>query len=206
MAVSAAWIGLLLAAPVLGEQAFAFWITGGFIAINACYSLRTITRQRRILVSLNCWQIVLFGFLNWQLCAAFGRDHYRFDRAPWFLDWIEFTAAHVLRAADVLDAIDECGVIIHNISHNSVSSGLILIAMHLTVDAFLIGVVLRWANRIWQDPPRETRLARGRREAGWLLATVALFVTFAVILRLQPLDWLLWPADQLLRLVDVGDV
>jgi hypothetical protein len=204
--VSAAWVILLMAAPVLGAQAFAFWITGGFIALNAGYSLRVITLRRRILVGLHCWQIVLFGFLNWQLASAFGPDHYRFDRPPWFLDWLEFTAAHVMRAADVLDAIDELGFVVQNVSHESVASGLILVAMHVTVDAFLIGLVLRWVNRVWQDPPRETRLQRGRREAGWFLATVALFVAFAILLRLGPLDWLLWPIDQLLRLVDVGDV
>ena len=52
----------------------------------------------------------------------------------------------------------------------------------------------------------ETRLQQGRREFGWILATVALFFGFVVCQRLKPIDWLLWPLDNLLRLIDIGDV
>lgn len=203
--VSLLWIAGLTLAPALGSALMAFWVTAALIAANAGYSLWIITRQRRLLVALNCLQIVLFGFLNWQLCQAFGPEHFYFDREPWFLDWIEFTAAHVVRAADLLDAVDELGIVIQNISHGSISAGIILVLMHLTVDVFLIGLVLRCVSRWWQDPPRETYLARGRREFGWLLLTMAVFVFIAIALQMRPIDWLLWPLDNLLRLLDVGD-
>jgi len=80
------------------------------------------------------------------------------------------------------------------------------VCMHLTVDVFLIGLVLRWLRRSWHERPRETYLERGRREFGWLLATLALYVGFGVSQQLQPSDWLLWPLENLLRLVDVGDM
>jgi hypothetical protein len=165
-----------------------------------------ITRRRKVLVALNCVQIAMFGMLNYHLWRAFGNEHYRFDRESHFYDWIEFTAAHVLRAADVLDALDQYGLNVHPIAHQSPWAGFVLVCMHLMVDVFLVGVVLGWANRLRQDPPRETRLEHGRREAKWLLITLALFVVFATSQRMQPLDWLLWPADNLIRLVDVGDV
>jgi hypothetical protein len=203
---SAAWLAVFVQAPALHPRAIAFFITLGFISINALVSLRTLTQRREVLVGLNCAQIVLFGTLNYQLYCAFGAAHYRCEREPRFYDWIEFTAAHVLRAADILDALDEYGVPIQSITHNSTSAGILLVCMHLTVDVFLIGLALRWANRYWQDGVRETRLARGRRECAWLLATLGLYVSFGVLQQLRPSDWFLWPLDNLLRLLDVGDI
>jgi hypothetical protein len=203
---SMAWLALVVHAPALHPLQAAFFATLVFIAVNGLFCLRRLTRQREVLIGLNCVQIGLFGLLNYQLHCAFGAGHYRFDREPRFYDWIEFALAHVLRAAEVLDALDEYGLPIQTINHHSLTAGILLVGMHLTVDGFLIGLVLRWARRLWHEPPRETRLARGRRECGWLLATLAFFVVFAAGQGLQPSDWLLWPLDNVLRLVDVGDV
>ena len=203
---SIAWLAVVLYAPTLHSLKPAFFATLGFIAVNGLVSLRRLTRQREVLIGLNCVQIGLFGLLNYQLYCAFGAAHYRFDREPRFYDWIEFALAHVLRVADVLDALDEYGLPIQTINHNSLVSSILLIGMHLAVDGFLIGLVLRWARRFWHEAPCETRLARGRRECGWLLATLAFFVAFAASQQMQPSDWILWPLDNVLRLVDVGDV
>jgi hypothetical protein len=204
--LSVAWLSLLLLTPNLPGNPWAFLLTIALIVVNSSLSLWMITRRRKVLIALNCAQIALFGMLNYQLWRAFGHEHFRFDREPRFYDWIEFTGAHVLRAADVLDALDQYGINVHPIAHQSPWAGLVLVCMHLMVDVFLVGVVLGWANRLRQDPPRETRLEHGRREARWLLITLALFVVFAICQRMQPLDWLLWPIDNLIRLVDVGDV
>jgi hypothetical protein len=190
----------------LHTLATAFFITVGFIFVNTLVSFQALTRRRKVLVGLNCIQIILFGTLHYQLYWAFGAEHYRCDREPQFYDWIEFAAAHILRAADVFDVLDEFGIPIQNITHQSTTAGVLLVCMHLTVDAFLIGLILRWTNRFWQDGPQETRLARGRRECGWMLASLGLFMAFAVLQQLRPSDWLLWPLDNLLRLLDVGDV
>jgi hypothetical protein len=71
---------------------------------------------------------------------------------------------------------------------------------------FLIGLALRWLKRCWRVRPYETYLQRGRREFGWLLATLAFYVGFGACQRLPPRDWLLWPLENLLRLLDVGDM
>ena len=204
--LSAGWLAVFLQAPALHPLALAFFITLGFISINGLVSLRTLTQRREILVGLNSVQIILFGTLNYQLYCTFGAEHYRCEREPRIYDWIEFTAAHMLRAADLLDALDEFGIPIQSITHNSMTAGILLVCMHLTVDVFLIGLALRWASRYWQNGTRETRLARGRRECGWLLATLGLYVSFAVLQQLRPSDWFLWPLDNLLRLMDVGDI
>ncbi len=203
---AAAWLGALWHEPGWHADEAAFAATLGLIGINALMSFRAVTHKREVLVALNCVQMVLFGTLNYQLFCAFGAGHYRFDRPPQVYDWIEFTAAHVLRAADFLHALDEYGLDIQNINHNSTTAGILLVCMHLAVDVFLIGLALRWLKRYWHDRPRETYLERGRREFGWLLATLAFYVGFGVCQQLQPRDWLLWPLENLLRLLDVGDM
>jgi hypothetical protein len=204
--VSVAWLAMLMALPAAAYSPFAFCVTVVLIAGNASVSLRILTRLRRVLIGLNCVQIALFGVLNYQLYCVFGPDHYWCDREPRFYDWIEFTVAHFFRAADVLDALDEYGFAIQVITHQSASAGLLLVCMHLTVDVFLIGLALRWLSRWWQETQKETYLERGRRDFGWLLATLALYGVFAVSLPMRPWDWLLWPLDNLLRLLDVGDM
>jgi hypothetical protein len=206
IAASAGWLVALWQLPELHADTTAFCVTVGVIAVNTLMALSTLTRTRQILIGLNCTQIVLFGVLSYQLYCTFGVDHYRCDREPQFYDWIEFTVAHIIRAADLLDALDEYGINIQTISHNSTASALVLVAMHLTVDVFLLGLVLRWIKRSYAQPVSETRLQQGRREFGWILVTIALFVGFVVGQQLQPSDWLLWPLDNLLRLIDVGDV
>src|SRR5262249_45465241 len=170
-----AWLGLLLVSqPDLTETPEAFYVTAGFIAVNAAVSFGVLTCQRRVLIGLNLTQIVLFGFLCCQLHRAFGDGHYTFDREPAFYDWMEFTAAHVLRAADLLDSLDEYGVNLQAITHRSVAAGIILVCLHLAVDVFLIGLVLRWLNRFWK-PASDTELARERRGCALTLLGLALF-------------------------------
>src|SRR5438309_188965 len=111
---SAVWLAIFLLATTLHPSAWAFGATAVLIAVNAFVSFRALTKRREVLVGLNCVQIALFGLLNYQLYRAFGTWHYQCDPEPRFYDWIEFTAAHVLRAADVLDALDEYGVPIQN--------------------------------------------------------------------------------------------
>lgn len=206
IAGSTAWLATLLHWPELHGDRFAFGVTIAGMTGNAAMSLAALTRQRKILIGLNCVQLVLFGVLNYQLYCTFGPHHYRCDREPQFYDWIEFAFSHIIRAADLLDALDEYGLPIQTISHVSTSSALILLLMHLTVDVFLLGLAIRWVQRFWQTPSYETRLQQGRRESAWILSSIALFVGFGIGNDFSMSDWLLWPLDNLLRLIDIGDM
>src|SRR5207302_550474 len=62
------------------------------------------------------------------------------------------------------------------------------------------------ASHYWQDTHYETHLQRGRREFAWLFGAITLYVAFVIIHQLEPLDWILWPLDNVLRLLDVGDM
>src|SRR5580765_8846145 len=131
--ISLLWVAALFGVPHLLERELAFWTSTTLIAVNAVFSLLTLTRRRVVLLGLNCMQIVLFGVLSCQLFHTYGQDHYVFDHEPGLADWVEFTAAHVLRAADLLDSLDEYGIHLQNINHNSAAAGWILVSMHLVV-------------------------------------------------------------------------
>lgn len=206
IAAALVWLGVLAFVPGWQASAAAFGGTLAVVLANAATTLWMLTRTRRLLVALSAVQIALFGMLSAQLASAFGPEHYHFDHPPRAWDWIEFTLAHVVRAADLLDALEEYGVRVQTISHRSIPAALILAGMHLTVDGFLLDLLVRWARRRWSEPPRETRLERERRAFAWTLASAALFLLFGIGLGFSARDWILWPLDQLLRLIDVGDL
>lgn len=203
---SVGWLLALLLEPSLHGSEGAFFLSVTLIFINTLVSLWMLTRGRRVLIVLNCAQIILFGVLSYQLSRTFGEDHYVFDHEPQVYDWAEFTVAHVLRAADVLDGLDEYGIRLQNINHNSTPAGIILVCMHITVDIFLLGLLSRWMASFRKGGPKGTVLARGRTGCGWILATLALYGIFAIGQQLEPVDWVLWPLDNLLRLLDIGDM
>ena len=205
-AAALAWLGFLLLVPTCHGRSAAFGVSAALIGANAACSFWSLTQRRRIPIVLNCVQIALFGVLSYQLYSTFGTSHFCCSREPQFYDWVEFTFAHVLRAADFFDALDEYGIPVQTITHNSTAAALIVVGMHLTVDGFLLGLAVHNRRRCWQTTVRETSLERGRREFAWLLVALVVFVGFAAAQQLPTRDWLLWPLDNLLRLVDVGDV
>src|SRR5262249_43717809 len=76
---------------------------------------------------------------------------------------LQFTGAHVLRAVDVVDIIDEYQLDIQNVKHNSTLAGLLLVALHLAVDVFVLYWVVRGANGLWGWMVR--RLSNGKAKA-----------------------------------------
>src|ERR1022692_2283371 len=189
---SLVWLIALWVEPLLQAEEPAFFVSLALIAVNGFVSLCTLTWKRKILITLNCVQIVLFGVLNHQLYCVFGEEHFRFDREPRAYDWVEFSGAHLLRAADLLDGLDEYGIDLQNIKHNSTEAALLLVWMHLTVDVFLISLVVNFVRRWWnKNSQPETWLARERREFLWLLTALSLYVGFALLQGLKPRDWFL---------------
>jgi hypothetical protein len=209
--VSVGWLCVLAALPALTEQPQLFWATVVLLAYNFGVLVGTFARTRRVLVATNCMQLVLFGVLSYQLTAAFGAEHYRFDRDPGWYEWTEYAIAHVLRAADFLDALDEYGWHVHEIHHESIEASLLLVCLHLSADLFLLSLVGRWLWQWWKSGAQvhETSLQRGRRGCAVLMLSgtvLATFSLYAVMQEWSGVDWLLWPLDNVLRLLDVGDV
>jgi len=204
LALGLLWSLVLSCTPELCAQPWAFGVTAGLIGVNVVGSFLILTIKRRLPIALNCLQIALFGFLNFQFYQVYGSEHYRCDHDPRFYDWIEFTAAHALRAADLLDVLDEYGINLQVIHHNSFWSALVLLCMHISVDTFLLGLAIRWFSRLW---PKQTEpeLARDRRGCAVLLAVIVVYVTVAATQLWAWRDWLLWPLENTARVLDIGD-
>lgn len=222
-AISLAWVACLLTVPGLpGGQPF-FYVTAALIATNLVVSLVQLFRRGRILIVLNLAQLPLFCILNFQLFTAFGEHHYQFANYPAAWDWIELTAVHVLRAVDILDGLEAYGIDLQNIHNQSVVSGVLLVCMHVAVDIFVIALIFRWVSQLLKRRGDLGRQASGRHFLS-VSESGALWSRLAAVLRIiglsglgllvlmcmdthatRPLDWLLWPLDNVLRTLDIGD-
>ena len=76
------------------------------------YSLYALFVQGRILLLPNLLQPVLFCILYIHIYSL-DPQHYYCNFSPAWYNWIQFTMAHILRAADILDLIDTVDA--HNI-------------------------------------------------------------------------------------------
>jgi hypothetical protein len=209
--LSIAWLSALACVPALHGESEIFCATAVLVACNFLASVWTFLRTRQILIATNCVQLVLFGVLSYELAEGFGADHYTYERTPRLFDWARFTLAHLMRATDLLDALDEYGVRLQAIRHASPAAGLILVGLHISADLFLLSLFGRWLWQWWKRGERtqETSLQRGRRGCAQIgLASVILtsFTLYAAVQEWRTADWFLWPLDNVLRLLDIGDV
>jgi len=222
--LSAAWVVLLLYDPGLVADRACLYATVGLLAVNFAVSLGQLIRKGRVLILLNLAQLPLFCILNYQLFRALGPGHYRFETAPGLSDWIGLAGAHFLRALDVLDGLEEYGFDLQNIEHNSALSGAVLVWMHLVVDVFIISLIFRGILgfcRRGRQGPRPGRTAgrpRGKpqpeRRSRWpglarlaALAVCGVFIVRSAVEQGWPMAaWFLWPLDNFLRTVDIGDM
>ena len=223
-AVSAAWVCILVLIPPLTLSRLVFLATVSLITLNLVVSLRMLFGKGRVLVILNLAQLPLFCILNYQLFRAFGGDHYQFDVAPAAWHWIELTVVHIFRAVDVLDGLEAYGIDLQHIHSHSAVSGALLVWMHIAADIFIFSWAYQWFTRLWKRRAkrRQAEEAEGSRQQGerarhWagalqrtrkvgLAICLLLMVACAAVQGWRRVDWLLWPLDNALRTVDVGDM
>jgi hypothetical protein len=223
--ISAVWVTAFLAASPLHDAESAVWVTAGLIAVNFAVSLWALGHRMRLEDILNLAQVPLFAVLFFQVHAALGPQHYRYDNPPVAFDWLQFTGAHLLRAADVLDVLDDFRIDIQNVKHASTLTGVLLVTFHFMVDVFLIAVLFRGGRRLWQNSVRlftravlgnrgagrEARVSRalgrglGHVRAACLLACIFLCIRHAVLHDWRFEDYIAWPLDNLVRLADFPD-
>jgi hypothetical protein len=208
---SLAWLLLLAALPALQERKESFALTLVLLASNFLASIWVFSRVRRVLVAVNCVQLALFGVTSALLASAFGEGHYAYQHVPALYDWTEFTVAHVLRAADLLDVLDEYGVHLQAIHQESTSAGLILVCLHINADLFLLGLLSRRLRALWHKYAafRGSALQRGRRGALVVIVCCILmsaYLPWALVQGWREHDLYRWPLDNVLRLLDLGDV
>jgi HEAT repeat protein len=219
--LSALWLLILFVSPSWQADRVALWLSALVISADFLIALWILITQKRVAGTLVLLQLALFGMLQVQIFAALGPGHYLGPYDVHWGDWAELAAAHVLRAADLLDVLHNYGIDLQRITHHSVLAGVVLVALHLAVAVFVLTWLVQWAVRLrW-------RLANGGAPVLLEERRAAARITDARLSRFQKLmaliclpgiaacamlqhwslaDCVLWPLDQLVRLLDVGDV
>jgi HEAT repeat protein len=208
--VAGLWVACLLTFPTLTAARWCFAVTAGLILVNFIFSLWRLIDSGRVLILVNLAQLPLFCLLNYQLFRAFGESHYRWDEPPFLWDWVELTAVHALRAIDILDGLEAYGIDLQNVEHNSTAAGLLLVWMHIAIDVFLIGLIVRWVGRLWKnvqwrESERYARFLKWSRRIG-VTVCILLIVGCGLAQTWRFGDWFLWPLDNILRAADIGDM
>ena len=212
LALLAPWSAFILPLRWLGL--LGLLVTAGLIAANLRAGFLLLVRTGRPLRSLpnTAAQVLLFTLLFFQIAAHLGSEYFALSGPTRWWDWIEFSAVHALRAADLLDAIEAYGLQLQTIRHNGFLMSAALVAFHLVINLFVLGLLFAWFGSL----RRRAGSVAGR--PGWgatLMARVPLFAAVVVAAWLVSALWvrpwhradlLLWPPDNLLRLLDFADV
>lgn len=221
--VSLAWscVGLMLAllSPWLGMippwvkaplDSLPLLVTIGLIALNLTAAIRLVGRTGRTLsaLPLTVTQLILFTLLFFQIACHQGAEHYTWKELPNGWDWLAFSLVHAVRAADLWDIIEAYGLQLQTNRHVSNLTAVCLIVFHLLMDFFVISLLLEWIARarkaLLADPRRVERMMKA---APWVVGSLVV-VWLASALYFRPwrkVDLLLWPLDNLLRILDFMD-
>lgn len=211
LAQMAPWLGLTSEVIAAGVNRLALVVTIVLIGFGLMTGFRIVRHTGHTLSALpvTVAQILLFHLLFFQIACHLGANHYDWEHAPAWWDWLAFTGAHTFRAADLFDTLEAYGWRMQAIQHAHWLVGGALIAFHLLVDLFLISLLLEGVHRF------RRAVLKGQRRAKlalWALGGLAIvwlltWLHTALIWRpWQASDLLLWPLDNLLRVIDFPDV
>ena len=217
--ISASFFAMLSLFP---ETPILLGITALLIGLNFIFSLIELFRKGTItssLILLNIVQLALFCLLFMLIHDILGANNYTYSTPPDWLDWVILVAVHVVRAMDIVDFMSDYEIFnFQNVSNASTLVGVTLFAMHLMVDIFIVGAIFMLLNR--RSSPNKEH-SRFQKILAWLgeklerlmnfriwilLATVGVIIIVAFKNSWPPIDWLLWPLNEILRALDIGDL
>lgn len=171
-----------------------------------CRSFLLLIREGHIFLRWNLPQPILFCLLYYQLFNI-NSHFYCYELYPNWLDWIQFTGAHILRASDVLDVFEEYQINLQNVQHNHIIPLMTIMLMHWIMDIFLITMLIQkiyhWMKKFWES-----------KFISWLplIFLLILIINLTLVGSVSLIDkWryqdtlFLWPLDNIIRVVDVGD-
>jgi len=219
IALAGAALNLLLVWIWPSGIAFLMPVTAGLILLGTGISLSVLIRRGRItprVLLLNCVQIPLFALLHAQIHAVWGKAQYACAHPPAWYDWLEMVCYYGLKAADIIDILEEYDLLVQHVRNTGLASGLVILGMNLVLGIFLVGAL---ASRLqgrtsldtaWTDSPTLSRLMRRLTPAGLGLVILSFWVLFWKSARNNPYQFntfslTLWPAEQVLRTLDIGD-
>ncbi len=219
--ISASFFAMLSLFP---ETPILLGITALLIGLNFIFSLVELFRKGTVnssIILLNIVQLALFCLLFMLIHDILGANNYTYldpSKPPNWLDWVILVAVHVVRAMDIVDFLNDFDIFhFQNVSNASTLVGITLFAMHMMVDIFIVGAIVMLLNRRSnkQEPSRFKKILAWLGEnLQWfinfriwiLLATVAVIFIVAFKNSWPPIDWLLWPLNEILRALDIGDL
>lgn len=193
------WVYRLL--PLLVTVALAVW------CFAAAVHLLGITGRTISTLPLSGTLICLFGLFFFQVACHLGADHFSWDSLPRPWDWGAFLLAHTVRAGDVPDALESYGIKLQVLQHNGTTLALVLIIYHVIVDLFILSLFVDAVESVKRRVREQSAdLDVPRLMFFSCIAFVAIWLFFALYLRpWRKVDLLLWPVDNLLRVLDFAD-
>ncbi len=217
MLISASFFAMLSFFP---ETPLLLGITALLIGLNFILSLVELFRKGTVtssIILLNIVQLALFCLLFLLIHDILGADNYTYSKPPTWLDWVIFVGVHVVRAMDIVDFLSDYNIFhFQNVSNASTLVGVILFAMHMMVDIFIVGAILMFLNRRSNEEPSRLRkiLAWFGEKIEWfmqfrlwiLTGTFGIIILVAITNSWPLRDWFLWPLNEILRALDIGDL
>ncbi|MCK5717295.1 MAG: HEAT repeat domain-containing protein, partial [Thiomargarita sp.] len=195
-----------------------FWTTATLIIFNFNLSLIYLFHQRTIslhVLFLNIVQLSLFGLVFFLIYNVVSTEHYTTYVDPRWYDWIILIITHILRAIDVVDCLSDYDVFyFQNVQHASLLVGLILFVMHLMVDFFILGALVIFFQQRATNKKNASYIFKFiSHKLEWLMhfrlkilgSVVIIIALVAIIDGWAIADWFLWPLENILRTLDIGD-
>jgi HEAT repeat protein len=187
-------------------------VTLTLILINLLYALVAVFRRKvpveRLLV-VTALQLGLFTTLFYQLDAHFEANLFWVETPTRAWEWVEFSAAHALRASDVLDTVEAFDFNLQFIKHRSPFVAGLVVLYHLVVDLFMLAVFRAIFGKIWKrlmdDPDQKSRVVWIGAVAflGWLIVWLSCAFHFRPW---NGIDIPIWFGENVLRVFDFPDL
>ena len=173
LALAAPWLGTADGVPVGWINVAAPAITAVFIALTVVAAVRVVGRTGHTLHALP-WaaaQFVLFTLLFFQIACHAGMSHFAADGPPRWWDWLAFSAAHAVRAGDLLDVVEGFRLDIQPVHHATTLTSTAVVAFHVVMGLFVVSLFAEYVGRFW-GAVRKDRGVRGAIRAGLAMVTV----------------------------------
>lgn len=214
LALSMPWLGLLSPYLLLAINVLALSLTLGFIGTCLFHAVRVVRYTGHTLdaLPLTLVQALLFSLLFVQISCHLGARHYEWEADPSGWHWVGFVLLHAARAGDILDGLQAYGLNFQPIRHAGWVTATTLVVYRGILSLFLIRLILEWVGslrqRLGSTSNRDERLNTFARRMV-LFTSLFLLWWLATALVFQPwggADLILWPIENLLRVLDFADV
>jgi HEAT repeat protein len=187
-------------------------VTLTLILINLLYALVAVFRRKvpvEKLLVVTALQLGLFTTLFFQLDAHFEANLFWIESPTESWKWVEFSAAHALRASDILDTVEAFDLKIQFIKHRSPLVAGLIVLYHLVVDLFMLGLFRAIAGKVWSRLMEDPELKEAVFLIGKILFGLWLIVWLACVMHYRPwnlIDIPIWLSENVLRVFDFPDI